>query len=176
MGAFGLLDDHHHPRVPRDLIIEANPRIDIWGRGGHRPTREGNIRINGTLLTVVSDRPMARVTRLWWSCPTCGQKCRYVYLRDTIACARCHGLQHAIRHWRRQTPQVGRIERLRKKLGGCEMQPFAPLPARRRGQGRTYYERLVAAIHDEEEKLLGHLCGVVHDLKRRARLRRARGE
>jgi hypothetical protein len=102
-------------------------------QASQRPIREGNIWINENLLTVVSDRPMAHVMRLWWSCPSCGRKCRYLYLRDTIGCARCHKLQHASRHLRRQTPQVGRVERLRKKLGNCELRPFAPLPPCRHG-------------------------------------------
>jgi hypothetical protein len=107
VGCFGLRNDPHASHFPSDRVVEANPRIDVWGKGGQRPTRQGNIWINETLLTVVSDRPMPYVTRLWFACPTCGRKCRYLYLRETIACARCHKLQHASRHWRRQTPGVG---------------------------------------------------------------------
>jgi hypothetical protein len=60
-------------------------------------------------------------------------------------------------------------------LGDCEPKPFAPLPARiRRGRSRAYHDALVAKIHDEEAKLLEHLGGVVHDLKRRIRIRKAR--
>jgi hypothetical protein len=154
VGSFGLLDGYHRTRMPRDLIVEANPRVDVWQKGGQRPTREGNIWINGILLTVTSDRPMPHVTRLWFACPSCGRKCRYLYLRDTIGCARCHKLQHASRHWRRQIPGVGRIERLRRKLGNCELRPFAPLPPCRHGPHRAYYERLTTQILDEEEKLL----------------------
>jgi hypothetical protein len=28
--AFGLFEDHHHTHVPHDLIVEANPRLDVW--------------------------------------------------------------------------------------------------------------------------------------------------
>jgi hypothetical protein len=175
-GAFGLLGDPNPSHFPGDRLVERNQRIDVWGKDGHRPTREGNVWLNGTLLTVCSDRPMPHVRRLWWSCPSCGSRSRYLYLRETIACARCHSLQNASRHLRRQTPQVRRIEKLRKKLGGCELAPFAPLPARRRGQRRAYFNRLVSAILDEEERLLAHLGGVVHDLKRRVRLRKAKGK
>jgi sporulation protein YlmC with PRC-barrel domain len=80
-----------------------------------------------------------------------------------IACGQCHGLEHASRHLRRQTPGVGRVERLRRKLGGCDVRPFAPLPARRRGRSRAYHEKLVAMILAEEAKLIGHLGDVVHD-------------
>ena len=91
-------------------------------------------------------------------------------------CMRCHRLQNASRHLRRQTPGVGRVERLRRKLGGCDVRPFAPLPARRRGRRRAYHDKLVAMIHAEEAKLLGHLSSVVHDLDRRLRVRKAKGK
>jgi hypothetical protein len=71
---------------------------------------------------------------------------------------------------------VGRVERLRRKLGGCEVRPFAPLPPRRRGRSRTYHDKLVAQILDEEAKLIGHLQTVTHKLERRIRIRKARGE
>jgi hypothetical protein len=78
---------------------------------------------------------------------------------------------------RRQTRGVGRVERLRRKLGDCEPRPFAPLPGRiRRGRSRAYHDALVAMIHDEESALLEHLGGVVHDLKRRIRVRKERGK
>jgi len=77
---------------------------------------------------------------------------------------------------RRQTPGVGRVERLRRKLGGCDVRPFAPLPARRRGRSRAYHDKLVAQIRAEEAKLIGHLGGVVHDLKRRIRIRKSKGK
>jgi hypothetical protein len=100
-----------------------------------------------------------------------------MYLRDPIRCARCHRLQNASRHLRRQTPGVGRVERLRRKLGDCEARPFAPLPPRiRRGRSQAFHDGLVAMIHDEEARLLDHLGSVVHDLKRRIRVRKERGK
>jgi hypothetical protein len=99
-----------------------------------------------------------------------------VYLRDTIACRTCHRLDYASRNLRRQTPVVGRVERLRRKLGGCDVRPFAPLPPRRRGRSRAYHERLVAMIHAEEAKLVDHLKSVTRDLERRIRVRKARGQ
>jgi hypothetical protein len=113
-----------------------------------------------------------------FECPECGLRCRHVYLRDVFACRRCHRLDNASRHLRRQTPGVGRVERLRRKLGNCDIRPFGPLSPRRRGRSRAYHEKLVAMIHAEEARLIGHLGGVVHDLKRRIRIRvrKARGE
>ena len=118
---------------------------------------------------------MPGVERPWFVCPSCGRRCRHVYMRDTIACRRCHGLDYAVRHLRRQTPGVGRVERLRRKLGGCVLQPFAPLPAcPRRGRSQAYHDALVARIHDEEVKLLGHLQTVTGDLERRIEVRKAK--
>jgi hypothetical protein len=152
-------------------------------RGGPRPSRtvnvcrEGpNVTIDGTCVALAWDTPMEGVDRPWWSRPACGRHCRYVYLRATIACARCHRLHNASRHLRRQTPGVGRVERLRRRLGDCEPKPFAPLPPRRRGRSRAYHDKLVAMILDEETALLGHLQTVTRDLSRRIRVRKERGQ
>ena len=40
----------------------------------------------------------------------------------------------------------------------------------------AYHERLVGMIFAEEAKLIGHLSIVVHDLKRRIRVRKAKGK
>jgi hypothetical protein len=100
--------------------------------------------------------------------------CQHLYLRDSIACRRCHRLDYASRHLHRQTPGVGRVERLRQKLGDCDTRPFAPLPPRRPGRSRAYHEKLVAMVHAEESKLIDHLGGIVHDLTRRIRIRKAK--
>jgi hypothetical protein len=73
-------------------------------------------------------------------------------------------------------PSFRRVERLRHKLGNCDTRPFAPLPARRLGRSKAYHERLVAMIHAEEAKLAEHLGGIIHDLKRRIRVRKERGK
>jgi hypothetical protein len=46
----------------------------------------------------------------------------------------------------------------------------------RRGRSRAYHDALVARIHDEEAALLAHLGSIVHDLKRRIRIRKERGK
>jgi hypothetical protein len=192
-GAFGLLSDPHASHFPLDRLVENGPRLDIWmllqtgglvegavtrlqwGDRGYQLARQTpNILVDGTCIAVVWDEPMARVSRPWFECPACGQRCRHVYLRDTIACRRCHGLENASRHLRRQTPGVGRVERLRRKLGGRDIRPFAPLPPCRRGRSREYHERLVAQIHAEEAKLLSQLSSVVRDLARRIQVRKAK--
>src|SRR5262249_2687305 len=75
---------------------------------------------------------------------------------------RCLGLLHLAEN-EQQTPGVGHVERLRRKLGGCDTRPFAPLPARRPGRSKAYHERLVAMIHAEESKLVEHLQTVTRD-------------
>lgn len=194
-GAFGLHDDHH-TRVPYSLMVEVNLRLDIWmvlqcgglvegavtslqcGDRGYQLTRRTpDILIDGTCITIVWDEPMPGVGRPWFECPVCGQRCRHVYFRDTIACRRCHCLRHAVRHLRRQMPGVGRVERLRRRLGNCDAQPFAPLPPRiRPGRSRAYHEKLVAMIHAQEAELIGYLQTVTRDLERRIRVRKARGK
>jgi hypothetical protein len=98
-----------------------------------------------------------------------------VYLCDPIACRKCLRLDYASRHLYRRTPAVHRVARLRRKLG-ADPRPFAPLPPRRPGRSRAYHEKLVAMIHDEEMKLAEHLGGIIHDLKRRIRVRKERGK
>src|SRR5215813_4792034 len=183
VGCFGRLDGYHSSHFPLDLVVEANPRVDSlmllqcggliegattrlqWGeKGCQLASRAPDIWIDGTRVPVTWDEPLPGVGRPWFECPMCGRRCRHVYLRDTIACRRCHKLEHASRHRRRQTPGVGRVERLRRKLGGCDVRPFAPLPPPRRGRGRAYDEKLVEKIRDEEAKLVSHLGSVVQDL------------
>jgi hypothetical protein len=74
------------------------------------------------------------------------------------------------------TPAVFRVARLRRKLGNCELKSFAPLSPRRRGRSRAYHYKLVAMIHAEEAKMLGHLQTVTHDLERRIQSRKAKGK
>jgi hypothetical protein len=160
--------------------------LRIGNRAAERPgsravnvCREGpNVTIDGTCVVLAWDSPLEGVDRPWFVCPAgCGQRVRFLYLRDRIACRRCYRLDYSSRHLRRQTPGVGRVERLRRKLGHCEPKPFAPLPARiRRGRSRAYHDALVAAILDQEQALLGHLQTVTRDLERRIRVRKERGK
>src|SRR5215471_36947 len=77
VGCFGLCDDHHHTRVPHDLIVEANPRLDVWmllqrgaltegtetrlqsGKKGYSLARRtSDIWIDGTRVPATWDEPM----------------------------------------------------------------------------------------------------------------------
>src|SRR5215470_7596086 len=137
--------------------------------------RTPNLLVDGNPIPIVWDEPMEGVARPWFECPRCGRRCRHVYLLDPIACRRCHRLDYASRHLYRQTPAVHRVARLRKKLG-ADPQAFAPMPERRRGRSRAYHERLVAMIHAEEQALVEHLGTIVHDLRRRIRVRKLKGK
>jgi len=195
VGSFGLCDDHHHTRAPRDLIVEATRRVDIWAllqcgalvdgemtrlqwgeKGCLLARRAPDIWIDVTRVPVVWDEPMPGVGRPWFECPICRRRARHLYLRDTIGCRRCHKLEHASRHLRGQTAGCGRVERFRRKLGNCDVRPFAPLPPLRRGRSRAYHEKLVATIHAEEGRLVEYLGSIVHDLDRRIRVRKAKGK
>jgi hypothetical protein len=128
-------------------------------------------------VAVVWEEPMERCGRPWFECPRCNRRSRHLYLRDPIACRRCHGLDYAGRHLGQQTPTVGLVERLRRKLGGCDTQPFAPLPARiKPGRSKAYHEKLVAKIQAEEQALVEYLGSIVHDLRQRIRVRKAKGK
>src|SRR5215469_274955 len=152
VGSFGL-NTYHLSRIPRDRFVEANPRIDIfelhrcgallngattelrWGnhRGCQLAAHTPNLLVDGTRVPVIWDEPMEGCSRPWFECPVCGRRSRHLYLRDPIACRRCHRLRYLAENLK-QTPGVGRVERLRRKLGGCDTRPFAPLPARRPGR------------------------------------------
>ena len=134
-------------------------------------TRAPNLLVNGNPVLVV----WADWALPWFECPQCGRRCRHVYLLDPIACRRCHHLDYASRHLYRQTPAVHRVARLRRKLG-ADLRPFAPLPARPPGRSKAYHERLVAKIQAEEQTLVEHLGSIVHDLRRRIRVRKAKGK
>jgi hypothetical protein len=102
--------------------MAAGPRTESILR------REGqNLCINETGVAIIWDEPMPNVGRPWFGC-ACGRKVRYLYLSETIRCAKCHVLQNAILHQGRRTPAVRRVARLRQRLGGCALQPFTPLP------------------------------------------------
>jgi hypothetical protein len=143
-GCFGLLDDYGNPyRYPADRLVECWPRLDIfwlnrigallagtvteleWETGGGPAcASRTDIEIAGTKIPLTWDTPMPGVERPWWSCPLCSARCRFVFLRGgTIACRRCLRLDYAVRHLRRQTPAVGRVERLRRRLADCEPRP-----------------------------------------------------
>jgi hypothetical protein len=93
------------------------------------------VSIDGTRLALAWDAPMEGVERPWFVCPGCGRRCRHMYLRDRVACRQCLRLDYASRHLRRQTPGVGRVERLRRKLGDCERSPRRPCNRGRRRCG-----------------------------------------
>jgi len=76
-----------------------------------------DIWIDGARVPVVWDEPMAGAGRPWFECPACGRRCRYVYLRDVIACRTCHRLDYASRHLHRSVPGVHRVMRWRRMIG-----------------------------------------------------------
>jgi hypothetical protein len=137
--------------------------------------RTPNLWFGGTLVPIVWDEPMPGVGRPWFEYPKCNRRSRHLYLRDPIACRRCHGLRYLAENLQ-QTPGVGRVERLRRRLGNCDTRPFAKLPASRPGRHKADHERLVAMIQAEEQALVEHLGSIVHDLRRRIRVRKAKGK
>src|SRR5262245_27820740 len=112
VGSFGL-NTCHLSTMPRERLVEANPRIDVrelhhcgalvdlattrlaWGEKTYRlAARSPNLWIEGTCVLVVWDEPIERCPRPWLQCPRCAGRSRHLYLRDPIACRRCHGLKY----------------------------------------------------------------------------------
>jgi hypothetical protein len=108
----------------------------------------------------------------WFECASCGRRCRHIFL-DELACRKCLRLDYASRHLHRQTPGVHQVERLRRKIG-ADPHPFAPLP--KRPDHHVRFHRIVARIRMEETGLVEHLGGIVHDLRRRIRVRKSKGK
>jgi hypothetical protein len=181
-GAFGLLDDQHHIRVPADRLVENRARLDAFklnrigaltegtvtglrcgDRGYHLARHTPDILVNGNRIPIVWDEQ----GRPWFECPACGRRCKHLYL-DALACRICCRLDYASRHLHRQVPGVHRVMRWRRMIG-IDPHPFAAIPERPRHH--TRFHRIAARIRAEESKLVGHLGSVTRDLDRRARLR-----
>jgi len=56
--------------------------------------RRPRLRSPGFEFGIVWDTPTESVDRPWFACPVCGRRCRFLFLRDRIACRQCFGLQH----------------------------------------------------------------------------------
>jgi hypothetical protein len=82
----------------------------------------------------------------------------------------CSGYDYSCRHRRRFNggPALGRVARLRRKLG-ADPSPGAPLPPRPRWHrgAQAKYDRLVVEIMREEAAVRASLTRVVRDLERR---------
>ena len=63
--------------------------------------------------------------------------------------------------------------RLRRKIG-ADPRPFAPLPER--PEHHVRFHRIVARIRTEEARLVEYLDSIVHDLRRRIRVRKTKGK
>jgi hypothetical protein len=127
-----------------------------------------DILVNGTRMAVLWDEQ----ARPWFGCPACGRRCKHVYL-DQFACRICCRLDYASRHFHRTVPGVHRLRRLRRQID-VDWHPFAPIP--KRPEHHVRYHLIVARIRAEEAGLVEHLVGIVHDLRRRIRVRKAKGK
>jgi len=166
--AVTCVQDHGGCFLGRGAFLES-PRLGNYLAAARGP----NLWIDGSSIPIVWDEPMPGVGRPWFECPACGRRARHMYLRDPIACKRCHGLRHASQYLGQQTPGVHRIARWRRQLG-LDTRPFGSIPTRPAHHVR--FHRIVERIRAEEARLVGHLQTVTRDLERRIDLRKARGE
>jgi hypothetical protein len=86
---------------------------------------------------------------------SCGRRAYRLYLDgDRFRCRHCAGLTYAVRHERRWCPALQRVHKLRARLPGAELTPFAPLPPLPRYWNIRWYDRLVAQIREAEAEVL----------------------
>ncbi len=166
-----------HPPGLRSAAVAIRPR----GSGRPWPPARGRDSARGAARLDRRDpRPgdvdlaEPNVAHPFFACPVCARRTRFMYLRDTIACRRCHRLDWAVRHINRSMPSAARAVRLRRRLGCEDLRPFSPLPARRRGRNKAFHDALVRQLQNEEAHLVAYLGSIVYDLNRRLRGRRGR--
>jgi hypothetical protein len=169
VGTIGLAGDPCNRRTTESRLVGFQPRVDSFavGKHGHRPA-QGVVSVDGCRVLVVQDRPMPRATRLWFLCPQCDRRVRFIYRDEQygVGCRWCCHLKYASQC--RSPASAIRIARWRSQIG-IDPHPFAPIPKRKRHHLR--YHRVVARILIEEQILRGHLRKIAHDLERRARVR-----
>src|SRR5262249_33726435 len=72
-------------------MLESGVGSTTFRSVSHQLTvRPPDIEIDGTRIGIVWDEPMPGVRRPWFECGMCGRRCRYLCLRNKIACRRCH--------------------------------------------------------------------------------------
>lgn len=168
-GAFGLLDDVCHDRVPNDRLVETHTMLDVHvlhregllvpgvearlEDGGYfRAIREGGkIEIDGQHIRVGWHPALPlRV----FVCPVCARDCYRMHQVGSVwACRTCHRLDYACRHRSRTIPGLNRLRYLRRRIG-ADPTPFAPLPVKPL-HARLHW-RLVREIRHLEAALLDH--------------------
>jgi hypothetical protein len=109
VGCFGLLDGWRPSHFPVSHLVESQERLDAfklnrigafvegavtqlaWGDRGYRLARHTpDILVNGNRVRVAWDEQ----ARPWFMCPTCGRRCKHLYL-DELACRICCHLDYA---------------------------------------------------------------------------------
>jgi len=192
---FGLYEDRHHARFASDLLVENNPRLNVfallrsgaltdgvvtrlkWGEKACQltPQRTGILLDDGEQqqrIAIVWHSPLPWIGKPAFVCPACNRDCYCLHEKAGVfACRKCHGMSYASRHLYRSLPGVHRVSRLRRKIG-ADPRPFTPLPKRPKHHAR--FHRVVAQILFEERALLGHLQTLTRDLDRRIRSRKAK--
>ena len=75
-----------------------------------------DILIDGVPIAIVWSEPMPGVGRPWLECPRCRRRCRPLYLRNPLACRRCHRLEFSSRYQHRTIPGYSRLLYLHRKI------------------------------------------------------------
>lgn len=119
-------------------------------------------------LSDVGRDPVRRIARLVVLSPQCGSRVKHLYF-DALVCRYDAGLQYACEHQHTTGRGVGRVMKLRRRLG-ISPYPFSEIPKRQRHHRRYY--RFVARLLLEEAALLKQPRTVTRDLDRRIRVRK----
>ena len=105
------------------------------------------------LLT--STTPRYGGQRWWFVCPSCGRRCRCLYVPPSelsLGCRVCLELSYRSRSWGPLTRRLKKISRLKYQMGarGIATAPVAPIPPCPEGMRRKTYLRLLEALQQVE--------------------------
>ena len=136
---FGLYEDRHHARFASDLLVENNPRLNVfallrsgaltdgvvtrlkWGEKTCQLTaqRTGILLDDGEQqqrIAIIWHSPLPWIGKPAFVCPACNRDCYCLHEKAGVfACRKCHGMSYASRHLYRSVPGVHRVSRLRRK-------------------------------------------------------------
>lgn len=171
-GAFGLLDDVCHDRVPNDRLVEAHAVLDVHvlhregllvpgvearlGDGGYFRTipEAGKVEIDGQQIRVAWHPALPLRC---FTCPSCGRDAYKLHSVGGVwACRQCHLLTYSSRHRCRTIPGLSRLRYLRRRIG-ASAEPFSPLPANPKPRTSVReHLRLAREIRRLEQALIEH--------------------
>jgi hypothetical protein len=163
VGAFGTPGGTQGRRWRPEDLLETHLRLAPGGI----PRGVTAVTIGAQVVQVDHEWTFGgRRMRPKFRCPQCGRGCKYLYgLADKYTCRLCSNCDYSSRHVARYCPALGRLARLRRKLGAPPWPE--PLPPRPR-YNTAQYDRLLPLILAAEGEVRASLLRTLGDLARRA--------